>query len=206
MARTAARSSSMGLPCIEPEVSRTITMFIDERKPRRYRARVIDGRVERCDAEAHLGYAVHIRRISGRIELVEWTAFASAAPDLEERGAVESAGQDVPVYAWKDATFVWKNGEVVADRMSEEWRRKLGDIADRLNAQAIGDDGERYFADGRVDYGEGPESIQGVRTMAAFRYEPTRRHAKRNTRVVVLVVAALVVLAVAELFLALRSN
>lgn len=147
-----------------------------------------------------MGYAVHIRHNSGRIELAEWVAFADSASDLQRPPQTREGAS--PVYTWSDATFVWKDGEVVVDDMADEWRKKLGDVADRLGAEAIGDDGERYLSDGRVDYGEGPQSVHGIRTMASFRYTPTKRVEKRST--VRIIAVGVVLLVVAGVLLILR--
>ena len=151
-----------------------------------------------------MGYAVHIRRSSGRIELAEWVAFADAASDLQLHASQPSqqAEGESPVYTWSNASFVWRDGEVVIDDMADEWRKKLGDVADRLGAEAIGDDGERYLSDGRVDYGEGPQSVHGIRTMASFRYAPIERVEKRSK--VGIVAVGIVLLVVAALLLLLR--
>lgn len=149
--------------------------------------------LRRCSC---LGYAVRIRRKSGPIALAEWTTFATAAPDLEPAGDADKTSGKVPLFRWKDAVLEWRDGQVVVDGMQDEWRRKLGEIAERLGGDAIGDDGERYLSDGRVDYGEGPESVQGIRTLAAFRYVPPQRESPWPKRIAI-GVAVVVALALA---------
>lgn len=149
-----------------------------------------------------LRYAARIRRKTGRIALDEWLTFARAATDLQEDAGGEHASPSAPRFRWNDAVIEWRDGELFVDDMSDDWRRKLAQIADALGAAAFGDDGERYLPDGRVDFGEGPESVRGVRTIAAFRYPPKAASPWR-ARFVVLAIVLTVVLAsaVAVVFL-----
>jgi hypothetical protein len=116
-----------------------------------------------------LGYAVHIRRKSGGISLSEWREFARTTGGLSEAGEVDGDGAEgVPVFAWRDARFVWKAGEVLIDDLSDDWCKKLGEVAAGLGAEAVGDDGERYLADGRVDYGDGAQTLARIADIAAL--------------------------------------
>lgn len=144
-----------------------------------------------------MGYAVRIRRQNGAITKEEWLAFASAAPDFAPgQPSLRAGAEGVPAYRWREASFEWSDGQVVIDDLHDDWRKKIGEVADALGALAFGDDGERYLADGRVDYGEGPESVQGVRTLAAFRYEPPQRAEKKRNVALAAVVAGVLVLGV----------
>jgi hypothetical protein len=110
-------------------------------------------------------YAVHIRRKKGAISLEEWTTFATGASELT-RAAEDEAG--VPVFEWQGARFVWGEGEIEIDDLDDAWCKKLGEIADRLDAEAIGDDGERYLSNGRVDYGDGAQTLHRISDLASL--------------------------------------
>ncbi len=147
-----------------------------------------------------MGYAVHIRRKAGAISLDQWLSAARGTPDLREEAPLDSGP---PRFVWGEAIFVWRGGEVHVDDLDDEWCAKLGEVADRLGAEAIGDDGERYLADGRVDYGDGAQTLHRVSTMAALKNitvhssDPSALKPRSRALWIVLALATLVALALA---------
>jgi hypothetical protein len=105
-----------------------------------------------------MGYQLHITRAtdwldsaSNPISQQEWEAFTRSVPGLRPEGWIDwsDLGRQ-PVFAWTcdDGTVVslhWRHGQVlVAGAFSDTATRSLARLAESLNANLLGDEGERY--------------------------------------------------------------
>lgn len=112
-----------------------------------------------------MGYAITIKRDADRISYEEWLRLARA--DVELTGG-EFSEWNAPdgtvryeVFSWQrpgaqdgegTADFVYYDGRVMVDHVHESWPSKIASVAAKLNAQAIGDDGEVYDVTGTPIY------------------------------------------------------
>ncbi len=107
-----------------------------------------------------MGYAITIRSADGSpISYARWLALAHADPELVEAGeSVWSHGdreERYLIFAWPsgdpdagDALFVYHDGVITVDDVSDSWVLKIGQVARDLRCIAEGDDGETYDANG----------------------------------------------------------
>ncbi len=119
-----------------------------------------------------MSYAITIQRPGGRtIEYDEWLEVAHDDPELVHAGYSEWKGPDgrtvrYEVFAWtpdgtrredeEPAVFVYFDGAIVVDHAADDWTAKIGQVAVKLNAEAVGDDGETHDARGNASYPEPP--------------------------------------------------
>ena len=111
-----------------------------------------------------MGYDLHITRAdewseseSRPISLEEWLAVVADDPELHRDpadansqwpGFVYWADPSQPVEEW----WQWlchERGEIVTKSPDAPLRRKMHELAARLGARVLGDDGEEYGADGQ---------------------------------------------------------
>ena len=111
-----------------------------------------------------MSYEVHLTRAElpwesaeQPIDLSEWLAYAGARPDLRVNGRIGWAdGTEIPVYEYRCAagypvSLTWGDGAVAVKGLADEdGARELLPLAAGLRANLVGDDGERYTADGVV--------------------------------------------------------
>jgi hypothetical protein len=104
-----------------------------------------------------MGYELHITRAtdwldsaSNPISQQEWEAFTHSVPGLRPEGWIDYSdlGRQ-PIFSWTcdDGTVVslcWRHGEVRVAGASDAATRSLARLAESLNANLLGDDGERY--------------------------------------------------------------
>lgn len=124
-----------------------------------------------------MGYEVHITRAEEWVEsenfpisLADWKAYVNADPEMRLDGyaeattpqgetiRIESAG----IVVWISysghgvggnmAWFSWFGGRVSVKGPDKEILQKMHAIAKALNARVLGDEGERYDADGESDW------------------------------------------------------
>ena len=109
-----------------------------------------------------MSYEVHLTRAElpweskeQPIDLSEWLAFAVGRADLRVNGLIQwGVGTEVPVYEYRCAagypvSLTWGDGAVAIKGLADEaGARELLPLAAGLRANLVGDDGERYSADG----------------------------------------------------------
>ncbi len=116
-----------------------------------------------------MGYDLHITRApdwtaseSVPITLQEWLAYAEHDPEMRLDGEAVAYVQGKPVLAYQNAGlavwtaysrhdpngnmawFDYRRGEIVVKNPDEEILRKMKQVAGRLGATVVGDDGETY--------------------------------------------------------------
>ena len=118
--------------------------------------------VNRHDTDRRMGYAITIRR-DPPISYDEWLVVARADPDLS--GGELDEERDGPHQTRRVEVFFWdrpgapddegmaafrfrREGCIEIDHVFDDWTAKIAAVALRLNARAIGDDGEVYDIDG----------------------------------------------------------
>ena len=106
-----------------------------------------------------MGYDLHITRASDwtdaeaiPITSAEWLAFVEADPELRLAGYNGShfalwTGQSTYPEPW----FDWEGGRVHTKNPDPPLIQKAIQIAEQLGARVLGDDGERYLPDGKVE-------------------------------------------------------
>jgi len=124
-----------------------------------------------------MGYEVHITRAEEWMEsedtpisLADWEAYVNADPEMRLDGFAEATtpqGETIRVESpgiavWTSysghevggnmAWFSWFNGHVSVKSPDKEILKKMYAIAEALNARVLGDEGERYDADGEPDW------------------------------------------------------
>jgi len=124
-----------------------------------------------------MGYEVHITRANEWTEskktpvaLADWEAYVNADPEMRLDGFAETTtpqGEtiriEIPgIAVWTSysghevdgnmAWFSWFNGRVSVKSPDKEILQKMHAIAEALNAIVLGDEGERYDADGKSDW------------------------------------------------------
>ena len=117
-----------------------------------------------------MGYDLHITRASDWTEAEavpitseEWLAFVEADPELRLAGyngsyfALWSGKSRYP-----DPWFDWSRGRVHTKNPDPPLIEKAIQIAGQLGARVVGDDGERYLSDGRVERDGEVDSSSGM--------------------------------------------
>lgn len=119
-----------------------------------------------------MGYAITIRRDDGDgISYAEWVEVARADAELVSGGLSEWKGPGTSpvryqVFSWQRAgapedegaaDFVYYDGRITIDHVHDRWSAKIAKVAARLNARAVGDDGEVYDVRGNSSYPPRPE-------------------------------------------------
>jgi hypothetical protein len=104
-----------------------------------------------------MSYAITIRRVEP-IAYDEWLAVARADADLSPAGESEWHGPTglvrYQVFEWTPmasaptAELMYVDGRIIVDHAQDAWTSKLAELASKLGAQAVGDDGEVYGHDG----------------------------------------------------------
>ncbi|GAA4264304.1 hypothetical protein [Dactylosporangium darangshiense] len=111
-----------------------------------------------------MGYNLHITRAEHWLDAdgepigrQEWNAYASGHPAMQHAGWIEwkDVGREA-VYDWPAgyedrSSLSWRNGEVTVTGVYTDYIPGLVAIAADLEANVVGDDGERYTSDGVVD-------------------------------------------------------
>jgi hypothetical protein len=111
-----------------------------------------------------MGYELHITRADEYyqiedhpIGLAEWIAYARAHAALTEGGWLDGPDNDlIPVYAYTCAdgavvSLAWSEGAInIKGFTSQDCPRELLSVAADLQANLIGDEGERYTTDGVI--------------------------------------------------------
>ena len=101
-----------------------------------------------------MGYDLHITRRAQwhatdgpAITVEQWRAFVDADPDLRMD---DSLGEDVALWSGGRVPgwIAWRDGNLETTHPDDALLRKMVAIAGALDARAVGDDGERYDADG----------------------------------------------------------
>lgn len=101
-------------------------------------------------------FAITIRRAGGEpIPYAEWVREARADGDIvptpADFGSHPPNGPADAVFAWRSrpgenddepTTFIYVRGRIVVDHTHEAWIPRILALAERLGAQAVGDDGE----------------------------------------------------------------
>ena len=106
-----------------------------------------------------MGYDIHITRATDWTEAEavpitseEWLAFVEADPELRLAGY---NGRYFALWTGKssypDPWFDWARGRVNTKSPDPPLIQKAIQIADQLGARVLGDDGERYLPDGKVE-------------------------------------------------------
>lgn len=123
-----------------------------------------------------MGYEVHIVRnaewwdeeVGGGISLDEWRAYVETDKTMRLDNAAEANTPEGHVIRYENrglavwvaysgheesgnkAWFDFRDGSIVVKNPDESILRKMHQIASRLAAKVVGDDGEEYDADGRI--------------------------------------------------------